>query len=224
MNANAPPPPAAPAPPSRPIPWEDTDRSSAFERFFETVKGLASAPGPTFRSMPRTGGLAQPILYAVLVGWIGIAIGLFWSVLMQGMWMPFMDLGDEMGFAMGMSVVSTIGMAVIAPLFVIIGIFIGAAILHLMLLIVGGANHGFETTVRVVCYAQTAQLANIIPMCGGLISVVWALVLYIVGIAEGQQTGHGKAALAVLLPGILCCAFMAMMFFVLMGVIAAQAQ
>jgi len=114
-----------------------------------------------------------------------------------------------------------LGLIILAPIFVIIGVFIGAAILHLMLMIVGGAYNGFEATVRVVCYAQTAQLAGIIPFCGGLISMVWAIILYVFGLATAHRTTQGKAVLAVLLPVVLCCAFVAAMVF--MGVLAGVA-
>lgn len=224
MNATAPPPPAAPAAAPRPIAWEDPSLTSGFDQFAQTVKGLATAPGDTFRSMPIAGGIGRPLFYAVVVSWIGIAIAIIWNVLFQSMWMPFMDMGDELGMAVGFTAVWAVGTIVIAPIFILIGIFIAAGILHLMLLLVGAANSGFEATVRVVCYAQTAQLANAIPMCGGLVSMVWALILYIVGLAAGQRTTHGKAALAVLLPGILCCILSTFMFIAVMGMIAAQAQ
>jgi hypothetical protein len=88
-------------------------------------------------------------------------------------------------------------------------------------MIVGGANNGFEATVRVVCYAQTAQLAGIVPFCGGLIAAIWAIVLYVIGLATAHRTTQGKAVLAVLLPVVLCCAFVAALVF--MGVLAGVA-
>ncbi len=224
MNATVPPPPAVPALPTQPIAWEDPSRGSWFERFFETVKSLATAPGDAFRSMPTEGGIGKPLVYTIMVGWIGFAIAIIWNVMFQSMWIPFMDLGEAAGSAIGISIIGAIGMIVIAPIFVILGVFIASAILHLMLMIVGAANNGFEATVRIVCYSQTAQLANIIPLCGGVVALIWGIILYIVGIAAGHETTHGKAVLAVLLPVVLCCAFTAVMFFVFMGVVAAQAQ
>jgi hypothetical protein len=219
MEENAPPP-ATPAPPA-PIPWEDPARTSAFERFAETVKLLTARPGEAFSSMPTTGGIGSPLVYAILVSWIGIAVGVVWTVIFQGIWMPFMDLGDETALFAGFSAALAIGMIFLAPIFIIVGVFIAAAILHLMLMIVGGANRGFEATVRVVCYAQTAQLAGIIPFCGEIILTVWIIVLYVVGLAAAHRTTHGKAILAIALPIVLCCAFLVAMTF--MGVLAGVA-
>ncbi len=174
--------------------------------------------------MPTEGGIGKPLLYAVIVVWIGWGVGFLWFFLLQALSVPFMDLGEDLGMGIGVLLVTAVMTILLLPLFILTGIFIGAAILHLMLIIVGAANSGFEATVRVVCYAQTAQLANVIPLCGSLVAAIWGLILYIVGIAAGHRTTHGKAALAVLLPGVLCCAFTAVMLFVFMGVLASQAQ
>jgi hypothetical protein len=206
------------------IPWEDPSRSS-FDGLFETVKLLATRPGEAFQRMPTTGGIGRPLFYAIVIGWVSIAIGVFWNVLLQGMWMPFMKSMEDaagMGAAYGLTVGWGLLMVVLAPLFVIIGVFIAAAVLHLMLLILGGAQAGFEATVRVVCYTQTAQLAGIVPFCGGIIALVWTVVLYVLGFATAHRTSQGKALLAVLLPAVLCCAF-AVFVVVLVGGIAGLA-
>ena len=65
------------------------------------------------------------------------------------------------------------------------------------------------------------ELAGIIPFCGGLISLVWAIILYVFGLSTAHRTTQGKAVLAVLLPVVLCCAFAAALLF--MGVLAGVA-
>ena len=154
--------------------------------------------------MPVTGGIGRPLFYAIAVGWVSIAIAVFWNVLFQGMWMPFMESVEDlagMGAMYGLTIGWGLMMVVLAPLFVIIGVFIAAAILHLMLMIVGGASSGFEATVRVVCYTQTAQLAGIIPFCGGIVTLVWTVVLYVTGFSIAHRTTQGKALIAVLAAG-----------------------
>ena len=219
-TSSPPPPPMAPPAAAR-IPWEDPARTSVFERFVETVKMIATRPKEAFAGMPTTGGIGSPLLFAIGVGWIGIGFAVLWNTLMQGMWIPFMGAGEEAAVAAAFTGAWALGVIVLAPLFVIIGVFIYAAILHLMLMIVGGAKNGFEATVRVVCYAQTAQLAAIVPFCGGLIAMVWGIILYVIGLATAHRTTQGKAVLAVVLPIVLCCAFLAALLF--MGVLAGVA-
>lgn len=203
MDAYIPPPPET----TPVIPWEDPNRSF-FDGLFETVKLLALNPSEAFRRMPVTGGIGRPLFFAIGVGWVSIAVAVFWNVLFQGMWMPFMESMDdmaEMGAMTGFTIGWAFVMVVIAPLFIIIGVFIAAAILHLMLMIVGGASSGFEATVRVVCYTYTAQLAGMVPFCGGLIASVWSVVLYVMGFSIAHRTTQGKALVAVLLPIVICC-------------------
>jgi len=220
MDAYIPPPPeTTPA-----IPWEDP-KYSFVDGLFETVKLLAFNPGEAFRRMPVTGGIGRPLFFAIAVGWVSIAVAVFWNVLLQGMWMPFMESMDDvagMGAMYGLTIGWGLMMVVLAPLFVIIGVFIAAAILHLMLMIVGGASNGFEATVRVVCYTQTAQLAGIIPFCGGLVALVWTVILYVTGFSIAHRTTQGKAIIAVFLPLVLCCV-MGVIFALVAGGLAAVA-
>jgi len=206
-----------------PIPWEDPARSGFFDRFVDTVRLMATAPGEAFQHMPAAGGIGRPLLFAIIVGWIGIAISALWMLLFGGMWLPFLDQSrlGEVGAAFGLSTGMTMMMMIVAPVLVIIGVFIQAAILHLMLMLVGGANSGFEATTRVCSYAYTAQLAQILPFCGGILATVWALILLIVGLATAHRITRGKAAVAVVLPLVLCCAFTAALLF--MGVLAGVA-
>ena len=73
-------------------------------------------------------------------------------------------------------------------------------------MIFGGANQPFETTFRVFAFTQgSAGPLQIIPLCGGLISGVWAIVCYCIGLARAHETDTGRAVLAVFLPLIVCC-------------------
>ncbi len=93
---------------------------------------------------------------------------------------------------------------------VVISVFVGSGILHLMLLLLGGARRGFEATFRVVCFSQATTLlllvpVFLIPFCG-LAVVAWCLTLYVIGLAQAHQIGTGQALAAVLLPILaLCC-------------------
>ena len=88
MDTNSPPP-SVSHEPVPVIPWEDPGRSF-FDGLFETVKLLAFEPGEAFRRMPVGGGVGRPLFYAIVLGWVSIAVAVFWNVLLQGMWLPFM--------------------------------------------------------------------------------------------------------------------------------------
>jgi hypothetical protein len=81
-----------------------------------------------------------------------------------------------------------------------------SGVLHLCLMIVGGARKPFETTFRVVCFSSGSTYPlSMIPICGGFIAAVWNIVLECIGLARAHEIDTGKAVMAVLLPVIVCC-------------------
>jgi hypothetical protein len=108
--------------------------------------------------------------------------------------------------------------AVLSPLLVAFGLFLGSAVLHLCLMLVGGANRSFETTFRVACFTGgSANLFSMIPMCGGFIALIYSIVLYCIGLSRAHPTTTGKALLAIFLPLIVCCGVGALLGAVLGG-------
>ncbi len=174
------------------------------EGLYDTARLIITTPGEAFGRARVSGDLGRPLLYAVIFGWIGIIASQIYNIVFRGaMWnvLPGFAGREEMFLSTGVSIATM----VLAPILVLIGVFIAALIFHLFLLLVGGAGGGLATTVKVVCYASTVQITQVVPFCGGIVGGLWALVLYIIGFAAAHRTSHGKAALAVLLPLVLCC-------------------
>lgn len=198
-----PPPPQEPPAPA-PLPWEQPGYP-LLEGLYETAKLIITSPSEAFARMSTTGDLGRPLVYAVIFGWIGVIASQIYQLAFRGaMWSFIPNMPRQSEFMVGP--VANVVTMIVAPVLILLGVFIGAAIIHLFLMMVGGASKGFATTVRVVCYASTTQVLQVVPFCGGIISAVWTIVLEIIGIAQAHRTTQGKAALAVLLPIALCCA------------------
>ncbi len=97
-------------------------------------------------------------------------------------------------------------LAVLSPVLVSLGLFIGSAMLHLCLMLVGGAKRSFETTLRVVCFTGgSANLFSMIPVCGWVIALVYTVVLECIGLSasprddDRQGVAGGLAAVVSLL-------------------------
>ena len=195
------------------LPWDQRATKGFFNAFIETLQMVLTRPGAAFTAMQREGGLGEPLLYAVIGGTVGTVVSLFYRFVFRSVFSGFgrNDTLDHM-FG-GAALIATL---IMSPLLVALGTFIVAGILHLCLLIVGGAKQSFETTFRVVCFAGgSINPLQIIPACGGAIAFVWGIVLYCIGLARAHQTDTGRAVLAVLLPLIVCCGglfVLAMMF------------
>jgi len=191
-------------------PWERRATLGFADGFIQSLKLFATSPTEAFAQTFRKGDFGSPLLFAIIVGWIGIAIGQIWEVLMGASILSMMppEVRNYVPFVPG-STAGFLVSVIFAPVYIIIGLFIWSAIMHLCLVIVGGlgkSQAGFEGTFRVVSYATVAQLANLIPILGGLLSVVWSLVLAVVGLQQLHDTTTGKAVAAVLVPFLLCCA------------------
>jgi hypothetical protein len=107
----------------------------------------------------------------------------------------------------GFTLPALIGQLVASPLLALLGIYLTAGVFHLLLLVVRGAPRRFDATLTVVAYASGILLLRALPVCGGLIALVWFVVAVVHGLAEAQRCGSGKAAFAVLGPLVLLCLF-----------------
>lgn len=186
------------------LPWDHRQERGFFNAFVETLVMVLTKPGEAFTTMKREGGLGEPLIYALIGGCIGGVVSFLFSLGLQSVGL-FADRHDTFAAMAGMGAGSA-AFIVLLPLFIIMGLFIGSAIVHLCLMIVGGANQSFETTFRVLAFSQgsTGPL-QMVPICGGLIAGVWALVCNCIGLARAHETDTGRAVLAVFLPLIVCC-------------------
>jgi hypothetical protein len=205
----------APAP-VPPIPFEQPGYPF-LKGFFETIALFFTRPREAYRRMPTTPNLGRPLVYLIVLGWLGIAVEQVYSLALQSV-LPMNEMfgGKFPGMEMGTTTVRAVAVILFAPILLLVVLFVWSGIVHLCLMLAGGANTGFLTTVRVLCYAGTSHLWGLLPVCGGLVGAVWGIVLQILGLAEAHRTTTGKAALAVLLPLLLCCACIGLCF-ALMG-------
>ena len=154
--------------------------------------------------MRTEGNFVDPLIYAVIGGSVGFIVYFLLTLALGSFGMMGSrnnPLGAMFGAGMGM-----IFMIILCPIFVALSVFIGSAIIHVCLMLVGGAKKSFETTFRVVCFASgSTQPLLIIPFCGGLISGIWGIVAECIGLARAHETDVGRAVLAILLPLIVCC-------------------
>jgi len=185
------------------LPWDERQSKGLLNAFIETLQIVLLRPIDAFTAMKREGGLGEPLLYAVIGGTFGGVFAVTYNFVLRS-FSPFADRQGALAhlFA-GMG---WILLLILTPLFVVIGMFIASAILHLCLMIVGGAKQSFETTFRVICFAEgSASPLLVIPFCGGLICGIWKIVLYCIGLALSHETDTGRAAIAVFIPLIVCC-------------------
>ena len=216
-----PPPPAPPDPSLPPIPWEERERVGAVAAFVENLRLFVTEPGAAFARMRERGDFASPLLWGVICAWLGVVAAQLWTLALGPIaWLPWPGEIREQWVG---GVVAVAAQIVIAPVAALIGLFVGGAIVHLFLWMLGGLDDsraGYEGTVRVLAYASLAQLANAVPFVGWIGAVVWSVVLQTVGLARVHRTTPGRAVAAVLMPLVLCCALAALAATMLLALVA----
>jgi len=186
------------------LPWDERHSKGLFSAFIETLQMVLSRPSDAFTAMRREGGLGEPLLYAMIGGSFGLIFYFIYQLAFQSLGI-FANRPNPLAHVIGTSIGGVI-LIIFVPVLVAIGAFINAAILHVCLMIVGGAKQPFETTFRVICFASGSVFPlMVVPLCGGLIAGIWDIVLRCIGLARAHETDTGRAVLAVLLPVIVCC-------------------
>jgi len=172
------------------------------------VKGVLLEPVETFATMKREGGLGAPLLYNVACGWATGLVGIVYNLVFRASFTSFFppEIRKILEAQSEMNTIILIVLAVILPLLLILGAFIVSGVIHLSLMLFGGARQPFETTLRTNCYAfGSTNLLQMIPLCGGIAYLVWYIVAMCIGLAKTHETTTGRSVGAVLLPVGLCC-------------------
>ena len=209
-----------PAAPRSGLPWDERQTKGLFNAFIETLQMVLGKPVVAFTAMKREGGLGEPLLYAVIGGTFGGVFAVTYNFALRS----FGSFGDRHGAMEHLfGGIGWIFLLILTPLFVAIGMFVVSAILHVCLMIVKGAKQSFETTFRVVCFAEgSVSPLLVIPFCGGVITGIWKIVLYCIGLARAHETETVRAVIAVLLPLIVCCGGCLLLIFLVLGTWSAQ--
>ncbi len=185
--------------------WENRAELGFFAALVETIRAVLLEPTKTFAGMRQTGGLGGPLFFFVLTGTVGGLAGIVYQTMLTAAQGSAATEGNPLGgmmtstFAIGATIM-------LLPIFLAAAAFVSSGLIHLALMLVGGARRPFETTFRVACYAGGATaVVQLLPVCGALVASIWNFVLLIFGLAEAHGISKGRAAVAVLLPSVVCC-------------------
>lgn len=177
--------------------------SEPLRSFAATVWKVLVEPGAFFRNMTRRDRPWNPLIFAVVCALISLPLTYLAAPLDPfvapggGFGSLFEGIGDR-------SLVSIAAMVLVvlllAPLFVLLGLYIGAAIYQILVgIFVGGENAGFDATLRVYAYTSVAGLLSWIPVVGYLASL-YGFFLAFIGIREVHGTTTGRALGVILVP------------------------
>ncbi len=144
---------------------------SVIDGIVSNAKMVITNPVEFYRTMPKVGGLGDPLVFAVVLGAIaGIVMAVIGFVMSSG----------------GMRWTS-LSYVILGPVGALIGSFIGAAILFVIWKIMG-SNENYEVAYRCGAYSCAIMpitlLAGIVPYVGTLVGLAWGLYLIVTASVE----------------------------------------
>jgi hypothetical protein len=136
----------------------------------QTAVRVVKAPAEFFKSMPKTGGFLEPLIFAAIMGFIAGIILFIINI-----------LGLGRGFMVSVSVIVVLAIAAV------VGSFIGAVVIFVIWKLMGSQKN-YETSYRCAAYlmalAPIVVIISIIPYAGGIINMV--IYVYYLVIASTQ--------------------------------------
>jgi hypothetical protein len=192
------------------FPWPPAEGGSVTSAYGRTWYASALNPRAFFRAMPESGSVGAALLYYLPIGIAVAGAGLFWTLLRgtdSGAREAVLDGVDTMT---GLSPLTEF---LLAPLLLLLSLFVSAAITHLLLRLFGGASRDLWFTTRIYAFSYSPQILGIVPMIGSVIGFGWMVVIAIIGLKEGHRTSTAKAVAAVMIPVAIALVFVAMAAF-----------
>ncbi len=184
---------------------------------WQTLIGVGIHPVQFFTEMDPKGRVGSALGFLALVtvpagviaGILNHMTNLALSGLMEGMIQdvygpPGTPMGDLMAGLYQPSLVGTIIGVVMFPIQIIFCAMITGLLVHLGLVILGGASKGVEATIKVSIYSYGLMFWVVVPMIGGL-SLLWSVIVIGIGVTWVHRTDGWKSGLAVAYAPCLCC-------------------
>lgn len=195
--------------------------------YFKTLKSLLTKPTAFFQTLPRPIGLVKPLLFGIITNWIGSALQYIWF---SGLGKVFgtrltdifqsLDTSSEidssgqagavlamreklMDWAFGVSSVlidpfKTCAQILFLSFFVWVGARIFAEISENT-----KERLSYESAVAIVGYSMAASIFKGIPVLGGMIAALFAVIISIAGARETYRVSTGRALVIALFPVLL---------------------
>jgi hypothetical protein len=175
--------------------------------WFEAARDLITSPTEFYTNENRRDGFGFPLKFAAFSFLIS---GIF-SAARMAVFQP--ETASQLGVpvAAGVTFVSSI-------IGGIIGLIIGAGLIHIFVALFGGES-GYAQTLGVFGYATAltalGSVLSLIPLVGGLAGLLLGLYgIYVQarGLEQFQDISFGKSVLAIILPGLILGAIVLVIF------------
>lgn len=174
------------------VPWAEVKELGFFPAIIATIKGVLLKPSLFFEIMKKDGKFSIPFSYFIIISLASVLVETVWQSVFGNPLIPAEAIGP-------LSIDELFSIMFISPLILVVYLFMTGSVLHAALKLTGAANGKLGVTLRVLCYAATADILSIIPVVGPLVGGVVKLII----IVKGLKSAHGTTYTRVLPPVII---------------------
>lgn len=187
--------------------WERRAELGFFQALTRTIGAVLCHPRKTFSKLKVEGGLLRPFFYYLLMSVVTFGVTLCYqmpSILKNPTLLP----SQLEGVSHRTLILGVVIVWILSPIFFAGGIFISSFLTHLSLKLIARTKEPFQATFRTMCYAMgSASVTQLIPFVGGIVSAVWGVIIYFIGLKKVHRVSAWRLFFATLLSVILFVIF-----------------
>lgn len=199
-----------------------------FSQYFLNLRDLLTRPTHFFRTLPRPVGFVGPLFFGIITSWFGSTLEFLWysgfhqvfgsrlSDLMSVFdKVPQIDSSGRFETALALrekiaNWVFGVGGVLIDPFKTCASILFLSTVIWIAARLFADRDYpreekrlDYATAVSIVGFAQAASVFKIVPVLGGTIAALFAMVLSVIGVTETYRVTTGRAIVIALFPTIL---------------------
>jgi len=188
------------------IPFESMEKHGFFPALFLTIKQVILSPAAFFSNMPLKGFL-MPLFFFILMAEFQEICNFIWA--MTGV---DTSMTSDVGRIIDDSVIAEslqdgTGPALLSLLFyplMLAGIsFPVIGMTHIMLMIFGAAERGYQATFRAATYSYAPIILCVIPIVGDMIGALISVAISIIAYKNIHNTTYMRVVLSMVMPLVL---------------------
>ncbi|WP_321404628.1 zinc-ribbon domain-containing protein [Maridesulfovibrio sp.] len=188
------------------VPFENLEKYGFFPGFFLTIKQVILSPANFFKDMPLKGFL-MPLFFFILLAEFQEICNFIWA--MTGV---DSSMGSDVGRIMNDSMIADslkdgTGPALLSLLLyplMLAGIsFPLIGVTHILLMIFGAGEKGFQATFRATAYSYAPIILCVIPVVGDMIGALISMAISIIAYKNIHNTTYMRVVLSMVMPIVL---------------------
>jgi hypothetical protein len=193
--------------------WERRSSLGFFQALIQTIVAVLSRPATTFSKLKVDGGLSGPLFYYLLMNFLTFGVVLSYqmpSILQK----PALLSSQLEGVSQKTLILGFIVVWILSPLLFTGGVFISSWLTHLSLKLITKTKEPFQATFRTICYSLgSASVAQLIPFVGGIVSALWGITTYFIGLKRVHRVSAWRLFSSLLFSVVLSLLFYLVILF-----------